>query len=235
MREFPAPEASNEGRGKEEKSRFSLWDSTTLLNKLTVAPMKRIALFGGAFDPPHIGHRGAIRSILAANAASEVWLIPTGDRHDKTVRATAPQRVAMLEAFLQENFSNETRVRLDLCQVRGLIGGSYTIDLLRYFKSLHPDSSFLFVIGSDLIPQLPSWKEADSLFQETEFLVLPRPGFSTSVPTNAKISILSCEFLRPSSASSSEARKLLGAEKATAEVLTPAVASYIEQHQLYRA
>ncbi len=173
--------------------------------------------------------------MLNAGIADEVWLIPTGDRQDKTIRATAPQRLKMLQLFLQENFEKEQRVKLELCQIEGRIAGSYTIDLLRYFKALYPGFHFSFVIGSDLIPQLPSWKDAETLYKETDFLVLPRPGFPTGVASQARLTVMDLQYITPSPASSSEARRLVDAQKTTAEVLTPAVASYINKNRLYRA
>lgn len=195
----------------------------------------KTAIFGGAFDPPHVGHQGAIRAILDSALAQHIWLTPSGDRDDKSVRAGSTHRVAMLELILRDYFADDSAVSIERCQVDGQVTGSYTIDLMRFFRGKYPQRSFSFIIGSDLISQLESWKDPDALAQEVEFLVLPRPGYSSTLASRMKLNVIPERFLVPSPASSSQARILLGQNKSTEGILAPCVASYIQKHRLYGA
>src|SRR4051812_41756495 len=121
--------------------------------------MNRIAVFGGAFDPPHVGHLSIVSALINSALSSEVWFVPTGDIRDKPACAPSAQRTKMLQIFIEENFKSDAAVRLNLCQMEGSSPGSYTIDLMRHLRGLHPDHEFSFVIGSDLLKDLPRWKE----------------------------------------------------------------------------
>jgi nicotinate-nucleotide adenylyltransferase len=195
--------------------------------------MKRVCIFGGAFDPPHIGHLGIISTLLNTGAADEVWLVPTGDRGDKSIRVEAAHRKAMLELFLSENFAGDSAVRLELCQLNQSLAGSYTVDLMAHLRHSHPQDEFRFVIGSDLLKDLPLWKETERLKQEVTFLVIPRPGSVFPTSCDYRIETLTPDQVTLSGVSSTLVRQLLRDKKRTAGLLTPAVLSYIKSKQLY--
>lgn len=195
--------------------------------------MKRVCIFGGAFDPPHIGHLGIISTLLNAGAAEEVWLVPTGDRGDKSIRVAAEHRKAMLELFLDENFSGDKAVRLELCQLDQTLASSYTVDLMAHLRQCHPQNEFRFVIGSDLLKDLPLWRETERLKQEVPFFVIPRPGTGLPTACEYRIETLAPEKVSLSGVSSTLVRQLLRDKKRTAGFLTPAVLSYIKSKQLY--
>lgn len=195
--------------------------------------MRNIAIFGGAFDPPHIGHLSNISAVLNSALVDEVWLVPSGDIRDKPSTAKAAHRVKMLELFLQENFKDDSAVRLDISQIRDNAPGSFTIDLMTYFRRSHAKDNFFFIIGTELVKDLPQWKETERLKVEVQFLVVPRPGYSFDAQSEYNLTLLPESFLLSSSASSTAIRRLLREKKRTAGFLSPAVLSYVKANQLY--
>jgi nicotinate-nucleotide adenylyltransferase len=132
-----------------------------------------IALFGGSFDPIHIGH------LLVAQAAREelglarLFFIPAGQSPFKPDTRPAPPalRLQMLHLALAGK---------DWCEVddqeikRG--GVSYTIDTLKDYHRRFPDTQLFYLIGGDHVAQLPKWRQAADLAQLVEFVAVPRPG-----------------------------------------------------------
>lgn len=133
----------------------------------------RIALYGGSFDPVHLGH------LLVAQAAHEelgldkVTFVPAAQSPFKPDRKLSPDsiRVQMLRLALV----GRTYCELDCLELeRG--GVSYTIDTIRVYKERYPGAEMFYLIGGDHTGQLPKWREADELGQLVEFVVIPRPG-----------------------------------------------------------
>lgn len=135
--------------------------------------MTRIALYGGSFDPVHLGH------LLVAQAAHEelsldkVIFVPAAQSPFKPDRqlSPGPMRVQMLRLAL----AGRSFCEIDCLELeRG--GVSYTIDTIRHYKSRFPDSEMFYLIGGDHTAQLPKWRDASELGSLVEFIVIPRPG-----------------------------------------------------------
>jgi nicotinate-nucleotide adenylyltransferase len=135
--------------------------------------MQRIGLFGGSFDPVHLGH------LLVAQAAREeldlerLFLIPAAQSPFKpdTRPTPAPERLRLLRLAL----AGKTWCEIDEQEIRR--GGvSYTIDTARDYASRFPDAQLCYLIGADHLPQLPKWRAAEELARLVEFVVIPRPG-----------------------------------------------------------
>ena len=138
----------------------------------------RLGLFGGTFDPPHLGHVAALEAAARSGAYDRVVAMVAGDPYVKRAQgvASAPDRLAMARAA----FSGLELVEVsDLEVVR--VGPSYTIDTVRALlnEAEHVD----LIVGADLVGQLESWHEASSLRDLVRVGVVPRPGTATmSVP-----------------------------------------------------
>lgn len=197
--------------------------------------LESIAVFGGAFDPPHVGHLGIISAILNASAADRVLLVPSGERADKTHSATTEHRLRMLEIFRNENFGTESAVAIEDGQARGQFSGSFTVELMSSLRQRYPKEKLAFVIGSDLIRDLPDWKDSERLKKEVSFLVVPRPEYSLENPHGFMLSVIDKHWILPTAVSSTAVRSLLAAKKKTAGFLSPAVSQYILTHRLYGA
>jgi len=138
---------------------------------------KKVALFGGAFDPPHLGHVVAVTLLLNSRLIDEVWLIPAGDdRRDKKPVADAASRRKMVELMLDECFQGVAQVRLNPIQLEGELPGSFTIDLWDRLKRDYPAHIFYFVIGADNLKKIADWKDPQRLAAEVQWMLISRPG-----------------------------------------------------------
>jgi nicotinate-nucleotide adenylyltransferase len=137
--------------------------------------MEHIGLFGGSFDPVHLGH------LLVAQAAREeldlarLFFIPAAQSPFKPESAPTPaaERLRLLRLAL----AGKTWCEIDEQEIRR--GGvSYTIDTLRDYASRFPQARIFYLIGADHLEQLPKWRAAEELARLVEFAVLARPGQS---------------------------------------------------------
>ena len=199
---------------------------------MTNSSGRRIALFGGAFDPPHLGHAVVIQSILDSGWVDELWLMPSGaQRYDKSTQATAAQRLIMCQLFLAECFPNNQRVKIETADLDGRIVDSATLKALEFMLEQHPTKRFFVVIGSDNIKNLPSWKFADRLLKEANFIAVTRAGqpFHGEPPSNVRL----LEPKQASSISSTEVRKSLSRRSNLSGLLPNKVGRYILENELY--
>jgi len=195
---------------------------------------KHIALYGGSFDPPHLGHVGVINALLNAEGIDEIWIIPTGVRVDKEHNSPANDRKLMVSLMLSNIFGDELPVRLDTVQLEEKIPGSTTMELIDYLNEQHPNHKFSFVIGSDLINDIPKWKSAERLMRECSFLLVVR--FGTKVPEDLPEYITSIEStqLFHATLSSTLIRQFAKEGKCIAGLVPPSVLRHIEKKNLYR-
>lgn len=140
--------------------------------------MQRLALFGGSFDPIHLGH------LLVAQAAREelglerLFFIPASQSPFKPdQKPTAPkERLRLLRLAL----AGKTWCEVDEQEIkRG--GISYTIDTVRDYARRFQGAEIFYLIGADNVAHLPKWREAAELARLVDFVVIPRPG-QTDVP-----------------------------------------------------
>ena len=121
---------------------------------------RRICLFGGTFDPPHIAHM-----ILGEHGFEELDLdrvlyIPAGTPpHKESTRTPAAHRAAMTEIAISDN-DRFTMSRVDLDRP----GPHYTVDTVAILRETYPDAEFTFIMGEDMFKELPQWERAEGLF-----------------------------------------------------------------------
>lgn len=135
--------------------------------------MKTVAVFGGAFDPPHLGHAHVVRSLLDAEVTEEVWIVPSGERTDKHYASSANVRLEMVRALVEGEFAGDSRVQISDIEITNPIVG--TVDLFETLHLKYPSLKFFFVCGEELLPDLPHWRSSEKL-QKIPILSLPRGG-----------------------------------------------------------
>jgi nicotinate-nucleotide adenylyltransferase len=132
-----------------------------------------IGLYGGSFDPVHLGH------LLVAQAAREeleldrIFFIPAAHSPFKPQSHASPanERFRLLRLAL----CGCTWAEVDEQEIRR--GGvSYSIDTVRDYSARFPQTTLFYLIGADNVPTLPKWRDANELAKLTQFLVIPRPG-----------------------------------------------------------
>jgi nicotinate-nucleotide adenylyltransferase len=134
-----------------------------------------IALFGGSFDPPHVGHLLAAAYVLATEPVGELWLVPV-HQHPFAKKLAAPfaHRVELCEAMIDDAGLHRARVS----RIEAELGGEVrTVDLLEHLRRTHPEHSFALVVGSDLASERAQWKRFDRVAQLARIIELRRGGF----------------------------------------------------------
>jgi len=135
--------------------------------------MSGLGLFGGSFNPVHLGHLLVARAAREELGLSRVHFIPAAQSPFKPGVELAPaaERLRLLRLAT----AGLTHTDVDDQEIqRG--GVSYTIDTVRSYLSKFPGASLCYLIGADHVPLLPHWREAAELARLVEFVVIPRPG-----------------------------------------------------------
>lgn len=133
----------------------------------------KLGLFGGSFNPVTLGHLLVARAALEELQLDRLVFIPAAHSPFKpnAELAPAPERMRMLRLAL----AGHTWCEIDDQEIqRG--GISYTIDTVRDYTRRFRQAQLFWLIGGDLPPTLPLWREAVELASSVEFIVIPRPG-----------------------------------------------------------
>jgi nicotinate-nucleotide adenylyltransferase len=135
--------------------------------------MKKVGLFGGTFNPPHIGHLIMANEVYASLDLAEIRFMPNAKAPHKEASTTATneQRLRMVELAVEDvpHFTVET-----FEMTRG--GVSYTYDTMKAMREREPNVEFYFIIGGDMIDSLHTWYCIDELKQLVHFVGVKRPG-----------------------------------------------------------
>ncbi len=133
----------------------------------------RLGLFGGTFDPVHYGHLLLAESAREQCRLDRVIFLPAAVAPHKRDREPAPgaARVEMLELATggHEAFA-VSRYEVD----RG--GVNYTADTLAHFRTEHPEAELFFILGADMLRDLPNWREAGRVVELATPVAVRRPG-----------------------------------------------------------
>jgi nicotinate-nucleotide adenylyltransferase len=137
--------------------------------------MARIGLLGGSFNPAHRGHRNISRAALRALGLDEVWwLVSPGNPLKEGAKDMAPFEARLASA---ERAAKGARIRAsDFEQRRGT---SYTIDTVRELKHVYPGHRFIWLLGSDTLPNFHKWRDWRGLAREVPIAVIRRPGYDS--------------------------------------------------------
>ncbi|WP_370261415.1 nicotinate (nicotinamide) nucleotide adenylyltransferase [Limnobacter sp.] len=132
---------------------------------------RQICIIGGTFNPVHLGHLQMARSAQAQCMADEVWFLPAGQPWQKPDDELAPaeSRRRMVELAIEGVHS----WRLEAHELLHS-GPTYTVDTLEHLCDQFPDHAFSFVIGTDQLDNLTSWKHWRSLFDYARIGVVDR-------------------------------------------------------------
>lgn len=189
--------------------------------------LRTIALFGGTFDPPHIGHVEVVLSVVEQQYADEVWVVPVRQNPLKALKASNPSiRKKMVEATF--GALPCTRIIYDELESQSQV---YTIDTIRHLKRKYTylaESQVLFVIGSDAFLEKNQWKEIEELEKEVTFLVVKRQGVDLVPSVSAK------PFFMPRmDVSSTDVRDRVCKGRYIAHLVHKEVEQIINANQLY--
>ncbi len=133
-----------------------------------------IGIFGGTFDPVHVGHLALAQSAMREVLLDKVVFVPNWIQPFKTGQAVTPgeDRLAMLEKALGP-YPNMVIDEVELSHEKV----SYTIDTMDYFRNANPNEDLYFLMGADAFFRIEEWKNASRLLREYGFVIGSRPGY----------------------------------------------------------
>ena len=198
-----------------------------------------VGVLGGTFDPVHEGHLHAASSVRAALGLPRVVLLPCArPPHKPGTSASDADRLEMLRLAVAD------RPGLEICTWEIDRGGTnYTIDTLRALRRERGWDP-VFVVGTDALVDLPSWRQPEALLAEFDLVVVDRPGRSAD-PTGPRVLPWTGAAdlgrggrvfrlaLAPRDVSASEIRRRCAAGEPLSDLVPPAVARYIRERKLY--
>ena len=186
---------------------------------------RQVGIFGGSFDPPHLGHLIAAQAAYEALGLDLVLFVPTGNAYHKAPGSQAADRLAMTErAIAGDRRFAVSRLEVDRA------GPSYTIDTVTALRAQHPDAQFTLILGSDAFRDLPHWHRSAELQKAVRIAVVTR---EEALPPEA-VAQPRCVTIAPIGISSSQCRRRVREGLGVNYLVPEAVAGYIEEHSLYR-
>jgi len=188
----------------------------------------KLGLFGGSFDPVHLGH------LLVAQAANEelgldrLFFIPAAQSPFKPESNPAPAAIRL--QWLRLALAGKTNCEIDEQEIkRG--GVSYTIETVRDYAKRFPRAELFYLIGADHAAKLPEWREAGELARLAQFVVTPRPG---EMPVNFPVPFRGRTLKGfPLAVSSAQIRARVKAGLPIEPLVPPPVAEAIHAAKLY--
>lgn len=196
-----------------------------------------IGLFGGTFDPPHIGHTSlANKAFDQFNLSRLLWMLTPNPPHkQENIITPVEHRIEMVNRAIADNPTFE----ISLIEAHRP-GPHYTIDTLNLLKQQEPDSDIILLIGGDSLRDLPTWRHNIDLVAAVKKLgVMRRPGDSFDMRTlekkipgiTEKVNFIDAQQYN---ISSRNIRHLIAEGQPYQQYLIPDVYEYIEVNHLYR-
>lgn len=192
----------------------------------------KYGIFGGTFDPPHIGHMGIARAALDQLGLDEVIWIPANKNPMKTRKSSsAKDRLVMCRLATE---SEPGMAVSDIDVSRG--GPSYLIDTLKELHRVLP-GEYWFILGADALETFPTWKNPEDVLRLCKLAFVSRPGIDdhtvlSRVGTSVRERIDTIQAPH-CTVSSSFIRDCIRRRERYDDLVTPSVYEYINQHRLY--
>ena len=197
--------------------------------------MKRIGIFGGSFNPIHLGHTALAAYICEQGLVDEVWLMVSPQNPLKRDLTLLDENERLTMAHL----AVASYPMLKACDFEfTLPRPSYTYHTLQALRAAYPECEFSLIIGEDNWQCFNRWYRGEDIARETPIIVYPRSserpapdGELSIVEVNSQLSILKNPPLLPYS--STEVRQHIAAGHDASHMLHPDVAQHIKTHNLY--
>ena len=142
--------------------------------------MSRVGIYGGTFDPIHLGHLHVITQLIEKNLVDQLLVVPAGLPllRQNAPLATGQQRRTMCQLALAD-LPAEIASKVQVNPIEILrTGPSYAIDTVEAVAQNFPDDTIVLVVGQDAAEKLNQWHRIDELREMVEFLIIARPGYT---------------------------------------------------------
>jgi len=206
-----------------------------------------IGVYGGSFDPVHLGHIRIAREVCVSLDLEQVLFIPNcNPPHRASAAVSTEDRVAMLRLAVD----HETQFKIDLREIKR-VGVSYMIDTLKSIREDYPSTSLILLVGEDAFNNFDQWRCWRDIFSLCHIAIINRPKIKltcqgllakeyadrfrqdkASLMQEKSGYIIRCTVVEQEIASS-QIRELLIKKKGISSLVTTSVKNYIAEHELY--
>jgi nicotinate-nucleotide adenylyltransferase len=190
--------------------------------------VQRIGIYGGSFDPVHLGHLLVAQAAVEELGLDRLVFVPAAQSPFKQTSTPTPGPIRA--QLLRLALAGRPWSTVDDQEIRRT-GVSYTVETLRDYATRFPEAKLYYLIGADIVATLPQWREPAELARLAEFVVIPRPG-DTTLPLPGPFQGRSLQGW-PVGVSSSQIRARVKAGKPIAHLVPTSVAEAIANNQLY--
>ena len=191
----------------------------------------RLGIFGGSFDPPHIGHLLVAEDACDALALDRLVFVPTATQPLKVgrVAADARHRLAMVRLMAEGN----PRLEVSSAEV-DRSGLSFTVETLTQFAADDPGAERFLLVGADVLASFARWREPARVLELATLVVLQRADAATHLPEGLDAAAMQQLATRRVDVSSTEVRERARQGRSIRGFVTDNVAAYIASNGLYR-
>ena len=189
----------------------------------------RYGIFGGTFDPVHNGHIHLLKKLLDSNLFTQLIVVPAGEPWQRPTIASAPHRLEMVRRACED-----LEVAISDCEVKRH-APSYAVQTVKELKAEFGPAEFSWILGSDALIGIESWRSIRALASEIDFVAISRPGFVVNpnlIPDFIHWRAIEIGAL---AISATEVRRALREGRDVSAMIPPKVSSYIEENRLYVA
>ncbi len=190
-----------------------------------------IGIYGGSFNPPHLGHLIIAESVREQVRFDKILFVPSATTPNKIDAALAPaaDRMRMTQLAIQGNSDFEA------CDIEVRRSGvSYTIDTVNALAALNPQATLGLVIGTDNLMEFQTWKSPQEILARVQLVVVNRPGFPQH-DVRSEFARLSTFVNVPQiGISSTDVRRRVKLRRSIRYLVSGEVEEYIRHKNLYR-
>ena len=190
----------------------------------------KIGIFGGSFDPIHLGHLALAENARLLAKLDKIIFVPAGrPPHKARCHASGKDRLRMVRIATSRN----PNLLVDNFEISKPNRASYTYVTIRHFRKKYPKDKLYFLIGSDSLAEIPSWKKGWAMARLCSFLVGRRTTEKKPrIPekTKNRIEFMSTPLI---DISSTEIRGKIKNKKSMKNLVPDAVSKYIKKRRLY--
>jgi len=195
-----------------------------------LGPKKRIGIFGGTFNPVHFGHLAIAAAAFEQAGLDSIIFIPAHIPPHKNQEDIIDSKLRYEMIFRAISNNSDFSVS-DIEIKKNEI--SYSVETLTSLKEKYPDSELCFIIGSDSVPELKTWRLIDEISNLCCFIVANRPEFENFAKADLPENSIVLNGIYPD-ISSTFIRKQIKQGQGVDDLLPKSIIQFINQNKLYK-
>lgn len=196
------------------------------LEEISVTLPEKVGILGGTFNPPHIGHTLIAEQVRDQLNLDMILFMPTAvpphQQEKETISSDLRLTMTQLATGSNPNFQIESYEILRS-------GKNYTYETMQVLTELYPETDFYFIIGADMVEDLPNWYQIDELVQLIQFVAVQRPGYT--LESDYPLIIVDTPEI---AISSSQIRQMIADGRSVRYLVDDEVRYFIQEKGLYK-